>query len=141
MGKSARAAEIKFDRARRCCQIKFNKKLCMNLSNPFFFLSYIGQAISALVCLVGLILALMRWSQHPRASLWAAIGFGLLLISRIAGVAFSILLPFFAQNLGGGSAVASLNLGFNFILGLVGAAGIGALVVALYGRQPGGTRS
>ena len=112
----------------------------MNASNPLFFLSYIGQAISALVCIVGLILAVMRWSHNPRASLWASIGFGLLLITRVAGVGFSILMPFFAQNLGGGSAVASLNMGFNFILGLVGAAGIGALVVALFGRQPGGAR-
>lgn len=113
----------------------------MEARNPIFLLSYIGQAVSVLVCVAGLALALSRWARHPQASLWAALGFGLLLLSRLAGVAFSIMLPMIARNLGGGSPIVSINLGVNFLAGLVSAAGLALLTVAVFiGRQTQGSR-
>ena len=41
-----------------------------------------------LVFVVGIILAIMRWSIHPRVSLMALVAFGLLLLSSIAKMGY-----------------------------------------------------
>jgi hypothetical protein len=38
-----------------------------------------------LVCLLGLIFAIIRWRRHPRVSLFAGLGCALLLVSSIVG--------------------------------------------------------
>ena len=114
----------------------------MSSHNPFFFVSLVSHVFVMGVSLAGLVMALGRWSRHPQVSLWAAIGFGLLLANRAASMLFSVFLPFLAQRLGGGESVRDLNLAFTFFLGLVSAAALGALIAAVFGwrQQPAGPR-
>jgi uncharacterized membrane protein len=50
-----------------------------------FFRTFFPQGPFLLACLVGLILAVIRWRRHPRVSLFATIGCGLLLASSLIG--------------------------------------------------------
>ena len=90
-----------------------------------------------LVCLVALFVTLGRWKQAPRASLWAALGFGLVLFLSVALPAVYMIVRNFVER---GSTAQSMSLYTVIGMGgaLLHALAYAMLLVAIYaGRQTG----
>ncbi len=50
----------------------------------------LGSIAYIIVYVIGIVIALRRWQQHPKVSKWAFIGFTLLLQNSLFGIAFKL---------------------------------------------------
>jgi len=103
--------------------------------------SYASMLPGFVAMIVGIVLALVRWKMHPRISMFAVIGLGAMLLSRLGwSVVYSLLLSHFYRFSGpayGGMSFAMI--GIRAIDGLI-TAGCWALILAAIfcGRQEKG---
>lgn len=80
-----------------------------------------GQAPWFLVALGACIVAAVRWSKHPMASLLVVVGLGVQFLARMSSMVLPRLL----------AGSESLNLVF-FAQGVVGTLGLGAILAAVF---------
>jgi hypothetical protein len=96
------------------------------------------RLLGMIVLIVGIVLALTWWQRHPRASLWALLACGLLLLSSVAGLVWYSMLPTMQANRG----LSAMQMGWlysisAFVFAAVNAAGLAMLLVAVFsGRAP-----
>jgi hypothetical protein len=84
---------------------------------------------------LGLALALIWWRKAPRASLWAALGFGLTLaLCVLLPVAHQLVWRSLAE--ANSSAMAQVALALSFVSSLLHAACYVLLLVAVYAGRP-----
>jgi hypothetical protein len=100
-----------------------------------FFRTFLPQVPLVLVCLLGLILAGIRWRRHLRVSLFAGLGCALLLVSSVVGsLAFG-----WAQHrmmTGTAAEVGALFTLIGIMRSLVNTAGFVFLLLAIFsGRE------
>jgi len=96
---------------------------------------FLTQSPLYLVWLGGAILALVRWRQHPRVSLLALAGLGVLFVDSLAGVALNAALPMMITSrvvLGGYGRVGAVLGVCNIVSTVVAAAGYGLLLAAVF---------
>ncbi len=92
--------------------------------NPINWGSLLAQTPVYLVWLVGLILALLRWSRHPRVSLLVAVATGIFLVSGVGVLLFNAFLPAIAHNTG--TTMRAIGI-------LIGAVSIGRVLLSVVG--------
>ena len=90
-----------------------------------------------LVCAGGLAVVLMRWSRHPRASLLALLGIGVLLVSSLATIVVYDLVSLAMNRWQWPMERASmLYTATSFIAFTVDAVGMGLLLAAVFRDRP-----
>jgi len=103
-------------------------------------LNYAPLSVTCVVLVVGLILALVRWPQHPGVSRTALLGCVVLLLNLVAGTALNYWL--WRARAEHGWSIQQVSL-YSSILGwfrvLVGALGYGLLFWAIFGWRNQGT--
>jgi hypothetical protein len=90
-----------------------------------------------IVWIVGLVIAVTRWSRHPQVSLLAVSGLAILLVREVVA---TLVAPWLQMSLIRGSMMPS-RLGFifgllNFVGALIRAVGYGLVLAALFTRRP-----
>lgn len=93
--------------------------------NPDSILNYAPLGLICITLLVGLILALVRWQQHPGVSLLTLLGCGILLFSLVGG---TLLDRWIWMEMGHEGAFA-----FRWVRVLVSSAGYAMLFWAIFG--------
>lgn len=100
----------------------------------------ISQSPVYLVWLGGAVLALVRWRQHPRVSLLAVIGLGVLSVNSLVSTVLNSALPLMVASRGlrGSFPRAANALGVcNILLAVIAAIGYGLVLTAVFsGRAP-----
>lgn len=96
--------------------------------------NYLFQVPMYLVCLVGIIIALVRWKKHPRVSLFALLGLGLWLLVSLVFTAVSAWMPFWMQSQEIPISQYSLINGVaNILRTLLGTGSFILLLIAIFG--------
>lgn len=103
-----------------------------------FYLMQLAASLGGLmVCGVGFTLALVWWSRHPQVSLWASIGFGVLLLGRLGALLMPFLFHGWRSAFGGSAPLAEFSIAYGGLTQLLSGAGLTMLVVAVFGwRRP-----
>jgi xanthosine utilization system XapX-like protein len=112
---------------RRCCSARSVESLLPALG------SLLSSAPIYVAMLVGIVLALLKWREHPRASGLALAGFGVILATSIVGALVMTTLPHRMIEAGAttpevGARMAMLGLARSFVSAL----GWGLLVGAIF---------
>jgi hypothetical protein len=103
-----------------------------------FLISLATQLPLFLVYLVGFILALFWFKQCPKASVFAILGIGFLLLNSVVMTAVQIWLPLFWRDNGGSSADLQGIFRLTTVLrSLIGAAGTLLLIFAVFSGRSG----
>jgi hypothetical protein len=98
-----------------------------------FFSSVARQLPEIVVVVVGLVVVLGRKANHPKASILAALGLAVVLLTGLAGAIFYALAPSLARSPGGLASVFALaGVGFSVLR----ACGLGLLVAAVVADRP-----
>ena len=88
--------------------------------------------------LVGIVLALVRWSRHPRTSLFAVLGLGGLFVFSVAGTAVGIALPMVLRSQEVGTAKIAMSLAaWGMATALLQAGSWVLVLIALFGPRTG----
>lgn len=86
------------------------------------------------VLLVGVLLAVTRWSRHPRASALLLAGLGVQLILGLLGVGLNALVPWLAA-MRSGARIALLLGAYNVVRSLISAVGWGLVIAAVFAER------
>ncbi len=91
-----------------------------------------------LVWTAGLVIAVVRWRQHPRVSLLTVIALILMLVNLLVGMLLNILIPTWLSAQGSDSSEIILFFTVKgFIQAVISAVAFGLLLAALFGwRKP-----
>lgn len=108
------------------------------------FVGVLGQIVVAIpliaVYVVGLIIAIARWRQHPRVSQLATVALVMLLVERLIGVLMTTMLPLLISRNGMSiSDVTGLYAVYGVLSALFTAVAFGILLWALFGWRRQGT--
>lgn len=84
------------------------------------FLSNLAMHLPMMIVIVvGLVMALHSWRRNPKASMWAAIGFGIMLVANLANVIFYATIPRWASNHSSIATIMTIaSTGFSLIFAL-----------------------
>ena len=89
-----------------------------------------------LVWVIGLVLAIIRWKRHPRASLFTLIAITGLMILSLAGSLLSVWLPVMIRTGGWDvSRIGVINTAVGFVRSLLAAILWGLLLAAIFGKR------
>lgn len=91
-----------------------------------------------LVLVAGIVLALVRWSEHPSVSMLALAGLGLVLVSSVLGTMLGTSLPVLMLDEGASTSEIGATMGtLGLVRSLFAAAGWGLILGAIFsGRRP-----
>jgi hypothetical protein len=103
------------------------------------FTRFLAQSPLYLVWLGGAILALVRWQQHPRVSLLALAGLGVLFVNSLAGVALNATVPMMITSgaMRGGRMGTILGV-CSIVSTVASAVGYGLLLAAVFSGRAAG---
>jgi hypothetical protein len=104
---------------------------------PFLSSMLISASPWILVCAIGIVVSVRRWSRHPRVSLLTSVGLGLLMLRSTVLVALTASLPRYLLEQGWNIDQIGLVTGVvAFLANTLGAIALGLLVCAVFiGRE------
>ena len=103
--------------------------------------SLLGLCPTLLVLIVGLVVAIARWNQHPRVSMYVATGVVITVVASIGSRAFFALVPRLADS-GEGLGMSARFALVGGVSSLVHSVGLGLFIAAaLVDRAPTRERS
>jgi lipoprotein signal peptidase len=107
------------------------------MQNISVFSQLIPQIPVFLVMLAGIILAIVYWRRHPRASAYTLIALMIFLITGLIGTAINIYLPqMLVQGVANIQRAVTILSGLNLAIALVRVVGWGLIFAAIFtGRQ------
>lgn len=96
--------------------------------------SYMGMLPGIVVMIVGIVLALVRWKIHPRASAFAIVGLGIMLLNRLCSTAIYSALPSVLSHSSSFevSEMSAAMLGLRVLDGLISGAGLALVLAAVF---------
>lgn len=100
-----------------------------------FMLTNVISAVPAFVMLIaGIVLAIVRWKSHPKASLFAIIGFFVMLVTRVLSNVFNAMVAYAMSR--NAAAASSLAIGLSAFDALLVGGAWTLIIAAIFCKRP-----